>query len=574
MHVNSCGIFSRATRSLLQISAACIPCLGVDALAAQVVCPSTLSRTLSPTDSSSLDRAGRFLAASADGRTVASGSWNHVHAAVQSGAVWVRSGVGDANEVERKIVPSNAFDFMGFSASLAMSADGDTLIVGCTPAFTIERVFVYRFDGQQWNEEWVVSETAGDDLGYSVAISADGDVFAAGAPMRSECCTIWPGGIYVYRRGSSGWYREALVVPTDVVLNFQIGNSIAMSGDGRYLAGRTFVSQNSPVPSGAVYIFEHNAGSWTQVAKLQEPVAYSNGGFGMALAMDFIGVALAAGNLLDSRLAHQQGAVTLFRRFNGVWAFDDVVLPSAPQANGGFGGSVALNAAGDTLFVGEASAAISGVAGAGKVDRFHRLPQSWQRVASQAAPLTSVNAGFGKVVRCSATGARWIASEPWADFNGIDSGVVHVFDSTCNTPVVYCTAQANTLGCTPQIGAQGSASLSSTSGFTVSSTNSRNRQNGMLIYGTSGRAALPWLGGTLCVAPPLRRTPLVNSGGSPAPANDCSGALLRDFNAWTFASNDPELFAGQHVRAQFYSRDPGASHNVNLSDAVEFYLEP
>jgi hypothetical protein len=96
----------------------------------------------------------------------------------------------------------------------------------------------------------------------------------------------------------------------------------------------------------------------------------------------------------------------------------------------------------------------------------------------------------------------------------------------------------------------------------------------MLFYGTSGRAAYPWNGGTLCVEPPLRRTPLLNSGGSPPGVANCSGVFARDFNAWVSTSQDPTLFPGQHVRAQYYARDPAAPSHVNLSDAVEFYLEP
>jgi hypothetical protein len=412
-------------------------------------------------------------------------------------------------------------------------------------------------------------------LGYSVAISAEGDVFAAGAPMREECCTTYIGGVYIYRRGTAGWHREALVIPTDAPLNFHIGNSIAMSGDGRYVAGRAFVSQTSAVPSGAVYVFEHNAGSWTQVAKLQEPVAYSNGGFGMALAMDYDGRTLVAGNTSDSRYASLNGAATIFRVTSTGWSFDGVVLPNPPIAGGYFGGSVSLNNSGDRLFVGEVGAVVGGVDDAGRVDEFHRGVAGWSRVASHVTPTPgATGAGFGDVVLSSASGHRWVASEPWADFNGTDSGVAHVFDSTCDDPVVYCTAQTNTLGCVPQIGAQGTPSASSTSGFRISVRNVRNQQNGMLLYGTNGRAAIPWLGGTLCVQPPLRRTPLVNSRGSAAPASDCSGVLLRDFNTWTFGAGDPALFPGQHVRAQFYSRDPGAVQNLNLSDAVEFYLEP
>jgi hypothetical protein len=66
----------------------------------------------------------------------------------------------------------------------------------------------------------------------------------------------------------------------------------------------------------------------------------------------------------------------------------------------------------------------------------------------------------------------------------------------------------------------------------------------------------------------------MNSAGSTPPAIDCSGAFDFDFNTWAANSLDPALFAGQHVFAQYYSRDPGASAQVNLTDALDFYLEP
>jgi hypothetical protein len=108
----------------------------------------------------------------------------------------------------------------------------------------------------------------------------------------------------------------------------------------------------------------------------------------------------------------------------------------------------------------------------------------------------------------------------------------------------------------------------------ISVASLRNQQNDMLVYGTGGRAAIPRLSGTLCVQPPLRRTPVSNSGGAPPPVSDCSGVLSLDFKTWHQLSADPALFPGQHVRTQFYSRDPGAPANLNLSDGLEFYLEP
>jgi hypothetical protein len=153
-------------------------------------------------------------------------------------------------------------------------------------------------------------------------------------------------------------------------------------------------------------------------------------------------------------------------------------------------------------------------------------------------------------------------------------GQVHVFEAPCLSPIVYCTAQTNSIGCVPQIGFHGTPSSSAASGFLVTLTNTRNEQAGLLFYGTNERAWTPWLGGTLCVQPLLRRTPLLFSGGSTLPVLDCSGTFSRDFNVVVATSLDPAFYPGQHVCAQSYGRDPAAHFHVNFSDALEFYLEP
>ncbi len=543
----------------------------------QAPCPSAHAEAWRHRDVSADSRAFGSVTAINDVGDRAAASGNYVHQGLQTGAVWLIANRGTPNQHATKLIPSVVYDYMSFGLSLAMDGAGELLIAGAPSPGPSgpPRAFVYRYDGANWNEELMFIGTPSDWLGATAAIARDGSVFAVGAPMRLQGLTVTTGAIEVFRRQAGAWNHEATVIPTDVVLNHRIGNSIALSGDGRFLAGRTFVSANSPVPNGAVYVFEHVAGNWVQAAKLQEPVAYSSGGFGMALAFDHTGSVLAAGNFQDSRLANTQGAVSIFRRVGTAWSFETALLPTSPLPGTVFGQSVALNQAGDRLLVGAPGSGFAGV-GTGAVEEFEFVGGTWNQVRTHVSPTPQFAAGFGRrsALACNATGSVWIAGEPQADTHSVDAGQVHVFRASCLDAVTYCTAQTNTLGCVPQIGAQGTPSASSTSGFRISVRNVRNQQNGMLLYGTNGRASIPWLGGTLCVQPPLRRTPLLNSSGSPAPANDCSGVLLRDFNAWTFAAADPALFAGQHVRAQFYSRDPGAVQNLNLSDALEFYLEP
>lgn len=153
--------------------------------------------------------------------------------------------------------------------------------------------------------------------------------------------------------------------------------------------------------------------------------------------------------------------------------------------------------------------------------------------------------------------------------------------SACSAaPVAYCTAKLNSLGCLPAISSTGAPSASATSGFVVRTNNVRNLQPGLLLYSITGQAATPFQGGWLCLAPPLRRTPVSSSNGSPTGA-DCSGQLSIDMNAFAAGllggNRSPTLTQpGTRVDCQFWSRDPGfpLPNDVGLSDALEYTICP
>lgn len=143
----------------------------------------------------------------------------------------------------------------------------------------------------------------------------------------------------------------------------------------------------------------------------------------------------------------------------------------------------------------------------------------------------------------------------------------------------YCTAKANSLGCTPTISFTGSPSAAGSHAFSIRATNLRNGLPGLLLYSAAGRATLPFGGGTLCVSGPLHRSPSLSTGGNPPPAADCSGVLLMDMNAFRAGQlgGNPRAFLsvpGVVVDAQYWARDPGfpAPNNVQLSNAIEFEL--
>ncbi|MCC6545513.1 MAG: hypothetical protein IT392_13635, partial [Nitrospirae bacterium] len=108
----------------------------------------------------------------------------------------------------------------------------------------------------------------------------------------------------------------------------------------------------------------------------------------------------------------------------------------------------------------------------------------------------------------------------------------------------YCVPKTSSIGCIPAINGAGTASSSSALPFDVHANGVINRKNGLLTYSVSGQTLVPFGGGALCVAPPLKRSPLLASGGSLPPAWDCSGSFHFDFNAHIQSGVDPALVQG------------------------------
>ena len=88
---------------------------------------------------------------------------------------------------------------------MAVSADGDTVVAG--PPYFLEggaevaAAYVFKQDAEgNWTETRLTADapTNGAYLGYSVAVSADGDTVVAGAPDFTE------GGAWVARPMYSG----------------------------------------------------------------------------------------------------------------------------------------------------------------------------------------------------------------------------------------------------------------------------------------------------------------------------------------------------------------------------------
>lgn len=140
-----------------------------------------------------------------------------------------------------------------------------------------------------------------------------------------------------------------------------------------------------------------------------------------------------------------------------------------------------------------------------------------------------------------------------------------------SAPMPYCSAKSSSAGCLASIGTSVAAQpVSGASGYSVLATGVHSFKNGLLFGSPSGAAAFPFNGGTLCVNPPLKRGPIVASGG--AAANTCTGAYATEVNDGVSFPSGLDAGAGGSGWYQYWYRDPqnGAGNlGTALSNAVQ-----
>ena len=79
-------------------------------------------------------------------------------------------------------------------------------------------------------------------------------------------------------------------------------------------------------------------------------------------------------------------------------------------------------------------------------------------------------------------------------------------------------------------------------------------KSGLLVAGTAGPAMLPFQGGTLCVLPPLKRSPLQSSGGMNP--SGCAGAFSIEVNDGAVIPSGLDAGPGGSAWYQYWYRDP------------------
>jgi hypothetical protein len=204
---------------------------------------------------------GSSVALSGDGNTaIVGGPGDNSNA----GATWVFTrSAGVWTQQGSKLVGTGATGSAHQGGHVALSGDGNTAIVGGASDYSnTGAAWVFVRSGGVWTQQGSklvgTGATGVASQGISVALSADGDTAILGGYRDSS----YTGAAWVFTRSAGVWTQQgSKLVGTEAIGTANQGVSVALSGDGDTAFVGGYLDNTN---IGAVWVFHRSAGVWTQ----------------------------------------------------------------------------------------------------------------------------------------------------------------------------------------------------------------------------------------------------------------------------------------------------------------------
>ena len=375
---------------------------------------------------------GNSVAISRDGNTMAVGApyessgargidgEQDDNSSFASGAVYVFVRQGENWIQQAYVKASNTGTSDHFGSSVVLSGDGNTLAVAAhfesSAATGINSdedddsipqagaVYVFTRTGTTWSQQAYIkaSNTGragvadefgdGDQFGYSLALSADGDRLAVGATTedsnsrsingnQQDDSLSDSGAVYIYARVGETWSQQAYVKASNSEQGDLFGFAVALGADGTTLVASSYdedggtriingPDDNLRGASGALFVFEFDGDTWRETAYLKGSRSERTDQLGYSVAISDDGGTIAAGAgdedcLLpgvnppgcdndspeDIGANIWVGAAYVFVRQGNTWTEQAFVKASNPRPYNSYGVRLALSGDGDSLAV-------------------------------------------------------------------------------------------------------------------------------------------------------------------------------------------------------------------------------
>jgi prepilin-type processing-associated H-X9-DG protein len=246
---------------------------------------------------------GLSVALSADGNTAIVGGYVD-NSNTGAAWVWTRSG-GVWRQQGPKLVGAGALGnaLQGYSVSL--SADGNTALVGgYVDNSNSGAAWVWTRSGGVWSQQGrklVASDTVGQPFqGTSVALSADGNTAIVGG----QGDNLFAGAAWAWTRTGGIWTQQgAKLVGSGAVGNAIQGYSVSLSADGNtaIVGGYVDNAADTVHGTGAAWVWTRTGGVWNQQgSKLVGAGAVGNAEQGVSVSLSADSATVIVGGLGDN----------------------------------------------------------------------------------------------------------------------------------------------------------------------------------------------------------------------------------------------------------------------------------
>jgi len=322
--------------------------------------------TLTASDGGSNDYFGIGTKISEDGSTAVIGAKGAGSGINGTGKAYVYSRSGTTWTQQAALTASDAADGDLFGYAVDISDDGNTIVLGAygedTGGNARGQAYVFTRDssgGSTWTEAQKFQSDDvedGDNFGFAVAISGDGNNLVVGVPFEDSNGSS-AGSAYIFTRDSdqgSIWSQQVKIQASDAAANQEFAYSVDMSTDGNTIAlgSRDDTGGGN---RGAAFIFTRSGSTWSQQAKLENANEadydlFAGGGRGVSLSGT--GNILVVGAYGDDDDGSQSGSTFVFTRTGTTWSQAKQIATSDAAASDENGFAVAIDKNGDTVLTG------------------------------------------------------------------------------------------------------------------------------------------------------------------------------------------------------------------------------
>jgi hypothetical protein len=376
---------------------------------------------------------GNSIAISQDGNYIAIGAHQESSAAkgingnqndtslYGAGAVYVFARRGGSWVQQAYIKPSNTQQGANFGMNVALNTDATTLAVSAYFESSSSKginsmqddkipqagaVYVFTRTGNTWSQQAYVkaSNTGrpadpedpndwgdGDQFGFSIALSGDGNVLAVGAVsedsrasginttgFQDDDSAADAGAVYIFTRSGATWTQRDYLKSMNNDAGDRFGFVLALSADGNTLAASGYdedgsgrstnsIPDNRRGGTGAVYIFDRANDSWHQSAYLKGSQLNGNDAMGVSIALSEDGNTVVSGSADDSCLvpginapcrgatwpphlgAGSSGGAYVWVRSGNNWVEQAYLKSTNPELEDLFGVHVSISGDGNTI---------------------------------------------------------------------------------------------------------------------------------------------------------------------------------------------------------------------------------